>query len=635
MRSQSSQIQDCDDDLELQQSAEHKISKALCSVPNIEFVKVLKHGCTRITKLLKSYYEVLGDKSIIFLGPEEVSVRRWSITFQLFCLLVLSVDPLFCYILVVNVDNKCLTLDKTLGSITIVSRFCIDFFYTIHVIVRFRTSIDTLSKEESRKDRSDDEHRAIARRRLLLYLYFTVDILVVLPFPQVVVFSVIPKINEARVFKATKPLNFIVIIQYMIRVVRICSLLREVTRVFCILTESVLANLYLIMLTSHIFGAFWYLFSIERKVECWREDCNNHGVGYCSLYCDDNFSRASSTFIQDDFCSTKAANSTLFDFGIYIDAIESGVLDSADFLHKISYCFWWGLQNLSSFGQGFKTSSNLLEIYFAVVVSISGTVIFAFLFGNIQAYLQNKAARLENLEKGQEMELWLGFRSLPPSLKDRFRQHQKYNWQESKGIDVDKYLNKLPRDLARAIRKHHCFSLYKLPILEDMGERERVLDAIYDNLKPVIYVKHSIIFQVGDPLDEMLFVTRGKLCTYTFNRNGVKICSKDLKESDFYGEELLDWVLNFPTLSRLPSSNKTVQAKTDQVQIFAVRANQLRDVVTKFWWLFLKELRRSSASSGSQFNSDPWKPRATSILQAAFRRHLKIKLQKQSPTGSG
>lgn len=75
-----------------------------------------------------------------------------------------------------------------------------------------------------------------------------------------------------------------------------------------------------------------------------------------------------------------------------------------------------------------------------------------------QAYLQTKAARVEHLEKGQELELWLGFRSLPQRLKERFRQHQKYNSQESKGIDVDKYLNKLPRDLARAIRKHH-FSL--------------------------------------------------------------------------------------------------------------------------------------------------------------------------------
>lgn len=149
-------------------------------------------------------------------------------------------------------------------------------------------------------------------------------------------------------------------------------------------------------------------------------------------------------------------------------------------------------------------------------------------------------------------------------------------------------------------------------------ERERVLDAMYDHLKPVLYVKNSIIFQVGDPLDEMLFVTSGKLSTYTY-RNDVKTCSTDLKKGDFYGEELLHWVLNSPTLSSLPSSNKTVQA-TDQVQIFALRANQLRNVVTKFRWLFVKELRRSS---GSQFNSDPWKPWAATILQAAFRRHRK------------
>lgn len=141
---------------------------------------------TKTGKTLTSYYEVLDDESIIFFGPGEKALERCCNIFHLFCLFALSVDPLFCYILAVNVDNNCLTLDKTLGTITIVLRCCVDFFYTIHVILRFRNSIDTLSKEASRKDRPDTENRTIAWTRLLLYLYFTVDILVVLPFPQVI-----------------------------------------------------------------------------------------------------------------------------------------------------------------------------------------------------------------------------------------------------------------------------------------------------------------------------------------------------------------------------------------------------------------------------------------------------------------
>lgn len=158
-----------------------------------------------------------------------------------------------------------------------------------------------------------------------------------------------------------------------------------------------------------------------------------------------------------------------------------------------------------------------------------------------------------------------------------------------------------------------------------MGERERVLDAMYDHLKPVLYLKHNVIFQVGDPLDEMLFVTCGELDTYILDPNNAKTYRTVLKKGDFYGEELLHWALNSPTLSSLPSSKKTVRAKIDQVQIFALRANQLRNVVTKFKWLFVKELRRSS---GSEFNSDPWKQWAARILQAAFRRRHNIKLQK-------
>ncbi|PRQ40016.1 putative Ion transport domain-containing protein [Rosa chinensis] len=189
-----------------------------------------------------------------------------------------------------------------------------------------------------------------------------------------------------------------------------------------------------------VLGAFWYLFSIERKTICWVEVCKNQGVA-CSLYCDDTMLRSQNResakdalnplqLINDYSCSPKT-NNTAFDYGISLHALESGVVYSDNFLQKISLCLWWGLQNISSFGQSLKTNTYVWEIYFSIVVSISGLVLFALFIGNIQTYLNSKAERVKEMKSnGQEIELWMDFHSLPKWLKTRFRKYQKYRWQE-------------------------------------------------------------------------------------------------------------------------------------------------------------------------------------------------------------
>lgn len=157
---------------------------------------------------------------------------------------------------------------------------------------------------------------------------------------------------------------------------------------------------------------------------------------------------------------------------------------------------------------------------------------------------------------------------------------------------------------------------------------KQVLDAIYDHLKPVQYIGGSIIFREGEPLDEMLFITSGGILrTYRTTATGIETDQTYL--SYFYGEELISWVWDFPNLSNPPLSTKTVIADT-QVELFVLRANELKNVVTKFWWLFLKQQRLRGFSL---FNMDKWKPMAVYALQVAWRRHYKrIKLVKSAET---
>ncbi|CAN8259307.1 unnamed protein product [Cochlearia groenlandica] len=135
--------------------------------------------------------------------------------------------------------------------------------------------------------------------------------------------------------------------QYVPRILRMYPLYTEVTITSGIVTETAWAgaawNLSLYMLASH------YLISIEREDRCWQEACERKdGSNISFLYCDDNQD------VKNDFLTSSCPfldpgdfkNSTTFNFGIFTDALKSGVVESHDFWKKFFYCFWWGLRNL-------------------------------------------------------------------------------------------------------------------------------------------------------------------------------------------------------------------------------------------------------------------------------------------------
>lgn len=76
---------------------------------------------------MRSYCRVLDEKILL--------IKRNKIL--VLCAIALSLDRLFCYILVVHDDKKCLGLDRTLRTIAIVSRSVIDFLYILRIIFQF------------------------------------------------------------------------------------------------------------------------------------------------------------------------------------------------------------------------------------------------------------------------------------------------------------------------------------------------------------------------------------------------------------------------------------------------------------------------------------------------------------------
>lgn len=107
-----------------------------------------------------------------------------------------------------------------------------------------------------------------------------------------------------------------------------------------------------ILVFVQIVGAFWYLLSVEREDACWHSACNKNSTACDAnfLYCGnehlDGYDKWRSFSEQvQSFCSP-ADNNANFSFGIYSQSLKSGVVESKNFMSKLAFCFWWGLQNL-------------------------------------------------------------------------------------------------------------------------------------------------------------------------------------------------------------------------------------------------------------------------------------------------
>ncbi|KAF3946199.1 hypothetical protein CMV_027507 [Castanea mollissima] len=280
------------------------------------------------------------------LDPRSQFLRTWNKIFMLSCVISMALDPLFFYIPVIHDKDKCLDSDLTLAKIACALRSLFDAFYVLHIIFRFHTAFIAPSSQVFGRGEMITDPVAIAKR--YLSTYFLIDMLSILPLPQVLVFITIPSIKtQAPLF-----MKLVIFSQYVPRITRICILYREETRTSGMLIQpwtGAAYNLFLYMLASFVLGAFWYLCAIEREETCWQKHCKN-STGcedkdfYCGDYRNESFAHLyyECPFIKPD----DIENTTVFNFGMFTDVLKSGMVETKDFQVKLFYCFWWGFRSL-------------------------------------------------------------------------------------------------------------------------------------------------------------------------------------------------------------------------------------------------------------------------------------------------
>ncbi|MBA0668791.1 hypothetical protein Goklo_001673 [Gossypium klotzschianum] len=601
-----------------------------------------KRGIRKGSEGLKSIGRSLGFGVSRVVFPEDLKVSEKKIfdpqdkflllcnkLFFISCILAVSVDPLFFFLPVINDPEKCLTIDKSLAVTATTLRTIIDAFYLIRMALQFRTAyIAPSSRVFGRGELVIDPAR-IAKRYMLQY--FFLDFLAVLPLPQIVVWRFLHGSNGSDVLATKQALFFIVLFQYIPRFLRVIPLTSEMKRTTGVFAETAWAGaayyLLLYMLCSHIVGAFWYWVAVERNDTCWQKACKDIGRDKCNtnfLYCGNQhmegygvWNNTKDTVLKEKCPADDNIDNPPFDFGIFTHALSSGIVSSTKFFSKYCYC-------LCTLGQGLETSTYPGEVIFSIALAIFGLILFALLIGNMQTYLQSLTIRLEEMRiKRRDSEQWMHHRMLPQDLRERVRRYDQYKWLETRGVDEENLVQSLPKDLRRDIKRHLCLALVRrVPLFESMDER--LLDAICERLKPCLFTESTYIVREGDPVDEMLFIIRGRLESVTTDGGRSGFFNRSLlKEGDFCGEELLTWALDPKTGASLPTSTRTVKALTE-VEAFALIAEELKFVAGQFRRLHSRQVQHTF-----RFHSQQWRTWAACFIQAAWRRYSKRKIMEE------
>ncbi|KAJ6406092.1 hypothetical protein OIU84_009754 [Salix udensis] len=512
------------------------------------------------------------------LDPASDAILKWNRIFLFSCLTALFVDPLFFYLPSVTNKEKssCMDTDLNLGITVTCCRTFADVFSVVHILIKFRTAYVSPSSRVFGRGELVIDPKLIARR--YLRSDFFIDLVAALPLPQIVIWFIVPAIRSSRADHTTNALVLIVLLQYIPRLYLIFPLSSEIIKATGVVTKTAWAgaayNLLLYMLASHVLGASWYLLSIERHASCWESACKLE--------------------LSPVPCNPR-----------YLDC------DTLEFPDRNSY------------GQSLSTSTFIGETAFAILIAISGLVLFAHLIGNVQTYMQSITVRLEEWRlKRRDTEEWMRHRQLPQSLRERVRRFVQYKWFATRGVDEESILHALPTDLRRDIQRHLCLDLVRrVPFFSQMDDQ--LLDAICERLVSCLSTQGNYIVREGDPVTEMLFIIRGKLESSTTNggRTGF-FNSITLRPGDFCGEELLAWALLPKSTLNLPSSTRTVRA-LEEVEAFALRAEDLKFVANQFRRLHSKKLQHTF-----RFYSYHWRTWAACFIQAAWRRHKKRMIAK-------
>ncbi|KAJ0733687.1 putative cyclic nucleotide-binding domain, Ion transport domain, rmlC-like jelly roll [Helianthus annuus] len=549
------------------------------------------------------------------LDPRAPRVHEWNRVFLLVCVMGLFVDPLFFYTLSISESCMCVYVDGWLAISVTVLRCMTDVFHVLNLWLHYKMNRFSTGQTTVRN--------VVAR----LMKWFSFDMFVILPIPQVVLWVVIPALLQkgSSTFVMTVFL-IMFLFQFLPKIYHFVRLLRRMQRssgyIFGTVWWGIALNLIAYFVASHVVGACWYLLGTQRAAKCLKEKCmETNGCKLRILTCQEFMNYGTSRLVRDHTRLSWGENRRVrsvclqdddsYSYGAYKWTVQ--LVANQNRLEKILFPIFWGLMTLSTFGN-LESTTDGLELVFILLVLTTGLLLVTMLIGNIKVFLHATTSKKQGMQlKMRNLEWWMSRKRLPHILRQRVRNYERQTWAATRGVNECEMIRDLPDGLRRDIKYHLCLDLVRqVPLFQHMDNL--VLENICDRVTPLMFTKNETITREGDPVQRMLFIVRGHLQCNQIVRDGVKSCCM-LGPGNFIGDELLPWCLKRPFVERLPPSSSTL-VTMEAIEAFGLDAEDVKYVTQHFRYTFVNEKVKMSA----RYYSPGWRTWATVAIQLAWRR---------------
>ncbi|KAJ0264321.1 Ion transport domain-containing protein [Hirschfeldia incana] len=553
------------------------------------------------------------------MNPHSRFVQIWTRFLAFSCLLAIFIDPAFVFLLSIRQDDKCIEIDWLRTKVFVSLRSMSDLIFFINILLQFRLAFVAPESRIVGAGQLVDHPRKIASN--YFRGKFFLDLLIVLPMPQIMILSMLPEhLGTPRSKFEKNSIRVVFLFQYIPKLYRLLPLIAGQTPtgfIFESAWANFIINLLTFILAGHAVGSFWYLAGLQRVKKCLLH-AGNYTVERRNLIdCarGDIFAPARASWRHSDSVNA-CFQEDGFSYGIYLKAVN--LTTQHDIFTRFSYSLFWGFQQISTLAGNQIPSYSVGEVYFTMGIIGLGLLLFARLIGNMHNFLQAlDRRRMEMMLRRRDVEQWMSHRLLPEDIRKRVREAERFNWAATRGVNEELLFENMPDDLQRDIKRHLFKFLKKVRIFSLMDES--ILDSIRERLKQRTYIRSSTVLHRKGLVEKMVFIVRGEM--ESIGEDGSVL---PLSEGDVCGEELLTWCLERSSVNpdgtriKMPTkglvSNRNVRCVTN-VEAFSLSVADLEDVTS----LFSRFLRSHKVQGAIRYESPYWRLRAAMQIQVAWR----------------
>ncbi|XP_060078836.1 cyclic nucleotide-gated channel rod photoreceptor subunit alpha-like [Ylistrum balloti] len=184
--------------------------------------------------------------------------------------------------------------------------------------------------------------------------------------------------------------------------------------------------------------------------------------------------------------------------------------DHDQFIKQYVYSFYWSVLTLTTIGDT-PVPERTASYMYCIGCSLAGVLIFATIFGNVGAMINEMNAQRTNFQhKVDAVKRYMEIRKVGGELQERVVKWFDYTWNNKQSVDDRQALEFLPEKLRAEISIHvHLDTLRRVAIFKDC--EPGLLVELVLKLRLQVFSPGDYICRKGDIGKEMYIVKRGKL----------------------------------------------------------------------------------------------------------------------------